>query len=541
MDIMIRGINSDLQAIIDSLAEGKETAAAILAEVDSKIIEKTEEGKLYKSEIENNKQDIKALEAEIRDLEKDLDDLNTRFGQKDLDAMLEAGNREINAKMTEKHTQITKHRQKIGELTEKGRSIRELLTSLKKDKATKEKKLEEATTVFNYYNNSISKLTEYAEENPNSLEAFGASEEDFTSTDDLAEESDMIFEEITPAVTDEITFDEENQETAADLILEETETEEVAEEELVEEPTEEVVEESTEEEEETVLPIEPIIEESVLPAFDAIVPEVNNDFFEPIIPENTLVEEPIQEVNEQPENPELNEGLDNFIVATEEANDELSKFLTDNNFDATKFNDLETTRLNFDLANAKKVLNVLRDNQIELEHIYDSSAIFNANSEELSKVITKLLLADQRTSNISLVLGALSLVDANKLGEVITNYGADIKDANITDIVLKASGTPITVDLSYINDLGYTQEEISGMTSTLPLATLEGLTIFKSITKTNYNNLNKFNINNIKEVFSGYAHTFLINPSRFDAILDKYDPEDLVRCLEKNAAVIEKL
>ena len=44
-----------------------------------------------------------------------------------------------------------------------------------------------------------------------------------------------------------------------------------------------------------------------------------------------------------------------------------------------------------------------------------------------------------------------------------------------------------------------------------------------------------------KEVFVNHTHMFFINPDRFKAIFEKYDKADLVRCIEKNAAVVEKL
>jgi hypothetical protein len=34
---------------------------------------------------------------------------------------------------------------------------------------------------------------------------------------------------------------------------------------------------------------------------------------------------------------------------------------------------------------------------------------------------------------------------------------------------------------------------------------------------------------------------FLLNPDNFKSIFDKYDEADLVRCIEKNSAVVEKL
>ena len=49
------------------------------------------------------------------------------------------------------------------------------------------------------------------------------------------------------------------------------------------------------------------------------------------------------------------------------------------------------------------------------------------------------------------------------------------------------------------------------------------------------------NIANMKEVFMNHSNMFLMNPDRFKAIFVKYDQADLVRCIEKNHNVIEKL
>jgi hypothetical protein len=64
---------------------------------------------------------------------------------------------------------------------------------------------------------------------------------------------------------------------------------------------------------------------------------------------------------------------------------------------------------------------------------------------------------------------------------------------------------------------------------------------FPEIVLANYNTLKKFNINNLNECITKYPHRFTFNPSKFALILDKYDPEDLVRCINKNAQVIDKL
>ena len=99
----------------------------------------------------------------------------------------------------------------------------------------------------------------------------------------------------------------------------------------------------------------------------------------------------------------------------------------------------------------------------------------------------------------------------------------------------------MTVDINYLKDLDFTEEEVVQMNGTLSKVVLDDITCFKGIININYNMLKSFEISNIKEVFMKHAHMFLLNPDRFETILSKYDPEDLVRCIEKNAAVIEKL
>ena len=65
--------------------------------------------------------------------------------------------------------------------------------------------------------------------------------------------------------------------------------------------------------------------------------------------------------------------------------------------------------------------------------------------------------------------------------------------------------------------------------------------MFSRIVKENFEYLNKMNISNIKDVFMNHSNMFLMNPDRFKSIFIKYDQADLVRCIEKNHNVIEKL
>ena len=95
--------------------------------------------------------------------------------------------------------------------------------------------------------------------------------------------------------------------------------------------------------------------------------------------------------------------------------------------------------------------------------------------------------------------------------------------------------------MKYLEELEITNEEITNMQNTLSKNVLESLELFPNIIKENFNILKEVGISNYKEIFLNHTHMFLMNPNRFRAIFDKYDPTDLIRCLEKNGAIIEKL
>lgn len=95
--------------------------------------------------------------------------------------------------------------------------------------------------------------------------------------------------------------------------------------------------------------------------------------------------------------------------------------------------------------------------------------------------------------------------------------------------------------MNYLKDLGLTEDEITIMNGTLDAGVIESTSFFPTIIEVNYNFLKEIGISNYKDIFMKHTHMFLLNPDRFKAIFDKYDHADLIRCLEKNGAVIEKL
>ena len=87
--------------------------------------------------------------------------------------------------------------------------------------------------------------------------------------------------------------------------------------------------------------------------------------------------------------------------------------------------------------------------------------------------------------------------------------------------------------MEYLFDLGFSLEEVNNIKSKYKGNEIEKLEFFPRLVKDNYNYLKSYGINHI--------NMFFMNPDKFRSIFNKYDRADLVRCIEKNDAVLEKL
>ncbi len=95
--------------------------------------------------------------------------------------------------------------------------------------------------------------------------------------------------------------------------------------------------------------------------------------------------------------------------------------------------------------------------------------------------------------------------------------------------------------MEYLFDLGFSLEEINNLKSKYDQKNIEKLEFFSRLVSTNYNYLKSYGIKNIKVCFINHLKMFFINPDKFRSIFNKYDKNDLVRCIEKNDQVLEKL
>lgn len=446
---LVTEINNKLKNIISELEAKKNECESTLANVKTKIDQKIEEAKRYKLDVDNAKAKIKTLEEEIKTLEIDLADLNERFGKKDLNAVVEAGNREINAKMIAKQNEITRYREKIGELTEKARAIKDLLINLKKDKEIKSARLENYIKATNYYSRELNRVIDFASENPDTLDDVSSNYEKTDYSSDINLDS-PVFDEISKMEdssddlyeekTKEGSYEPELQKMDFKALNDSIDSEYAS---IFGTPLEE---DNKEEKAQESAPLD-LEEENVFEKKDLSDEEIpdNSLTFEPI-KEEELNAEPIKE--ELPKEDRISASSLIDSESDKKDNSELINLFTENGVDFYSFNEQDQKLLieNFNKEMYKKVFDVLKKNNISLNYIYDAANIFTVGTpSELEHVITKLLLASQTTLNISYVLSALPLINSFDLSEVIKSYGPSVSNANIADLIIKAK---------HLNDMG---------------------------------------------------------------------------------------
>ncbi|HHX33199.1 MAG TPA: hypothetical protein GX713_03135 [Mollicutes bacterium] len=435
MNTIIEEINVKLNKIIEDLSENKKTTEEALTKVNASIKEKIKEAKKHKKQVDQAKNEIKTLEDEITSLKNDLTDLQEKFGKKDLKGIVEAGNKEINAKIQDKQNLINKEKVKISELTAKARSIKDLLINLKKDKNIKEERLENYTSAFNYYEEELNKIISYSSDNAENLEVKVEEVEEVPvyNFDGDIDESE-VFDEIL-SIDNSINKREEPKE---ETNLEEDDKE-------LDQDIDEV------ELEEEIKPDNEFLDKLKKTSFEldeleeTIDLEYNNIFGE------ELEEEKVEEEKET-EMPKTNifdkniteEEISNVELPNvfgNETEEDVEGFFEEFNLDFNRFDNdsQELLKNNFDKEKYSDIINLLKDNNIDLTNLYNSPNVLSeGNVENLKQTINSLLLSGQSTVNVGLVLNSLSKVNNDKLNNVINSYGGELNGANITDIVIKS-------------------------------------------------------------------------------------------------------
>lgn len=204
MDSMIKEINDNLKAILETIKDNRDNSINTLDNIQNQMDKKVEEAKKYKIQVDASKEKISDLEDENKSLELSLKELNDKYSKMNLVGLIEAGNREIKSKINENIGAINKEKEHIQELTNRARTIKDLLINLKKDKTIKEEKLENIKIVYEYYSERINEVINYAFNHANNLSdyksvSYSNDEESFINedtVDDKELENTMVFDEI---------------------------------------------------------------------------------------------------------------------------------------------------------------------------------------------------------------------------------------------------------------------------------------------------------------------------------------------------------
>ena len=84
-------------------------------------------------------------------------------------------------------------------------------------------------------------------------------------------------------------------------------------------------------------------------------------------------------------------------------------------------------------------------------------------------------------------------------------------------------------------------ETITDLNASIPDSLKERMNTNNQIVKENLKYLKELGIKNYEEVFLTYYDMFLLDPSTFQSIFDKYDPDDLIAKVKKNIHIVEIL
>ena len=497
----INEINGRLKSILNELSNEKDELSSALEVVQQRIDSKIDEAKGYKTNVDEYKAHIAGLEEEIASFEKDLNDLKENYGNKGLDAIVEVGTKEINAKIVSRQKEIAKQVEKINELTDRARTIKELLINLKKDKKDKKDRFDSVSIALEYYSGELNKIIEYSENNSESLVYLPITDEEVETDVPIIDEpidDSPVFDEI--ASIDKEESSEDTDETSEEKKDDEVEAEETTDKEISNESDLVKEEESPELENDSSLFLKD--EDMNLNSFDSkfdfkLDDDNQNIFDEKTSEEDLIKEEDLEDTHfddtisslfatqkdntidfktlndsidkeyenifgkslesDEDKSNEVNDfkflnrkeedghtGLTNLDIfgnsSKKNSPDIVSNFFITNKLDFDRFSEdnQKYIRSVFSPISFTKVLEVLRKNNIELDAIYTNPNVFEMDSSELDSIISKLLISGQSVHNISLVLGTLPKITLIDLNEVINSYGMNVSNADITDIIIKA-------------------------------------------------------------------------------------------------------
>ena len=205
--------------------------------------------------------------------------------------------------------------------------------------------------------------------------------------------------------------------------------------------------------------------------------------------------------------------------------------------DISRFDEisLNIVNANLDVENGKRIIDVLENHFIDTNNIYNSPTILvTMEPDALDEELSLLEHAGCMATTLNYIFKYLDKIDISKLREKVTGP---------TDSIIKVLYDCITerqtVNISEVLEL--TPEATSTLEANLDAKEYNIMCAFPEVIKANYDTIKNLHVDDPVKCITEHPKRFMNNPDIFDDILDKYDTPDLVRCINKNPAVIDKL
>lgn len=561
MKELINIVNSKIQAVIDELKNQKTMLENKLKTVEVEIETKVNAANTCRANVEESSNTISELEDGITKLKKDLQELHDKFDSAGFTELLEAGNKEINGKIIENNTKIAEQQELIRRYSEEAQSLKDELTALKDSKSNLETELNNTMVALKYYSKKIDDMTITAIEHADKLSDIVILDDDNNEISDVDVNKVIdgtIFDEIDHISSGDKQFSEQELEDILNTKEEPTKEEKIEEDlsktqaldaaiietqELIntdnEIPNVEELEEATSLNVTNEAPQEEIKEEPTNAMPEVVDVPLKEDFKEA---QPISVEEFEKTMNldiSTPEEPTNNniQGIKDTFKDINNSSSDIKDKLNTLGLDPTKFSDTDLSILNssLDVDKASKIIDVLDSHFIDSKNIYSNPEILITMSPDvLDEELDILERSGCIASTIVYVFKYLDQIDINKLREKVTGQ---------TDCIIKVLYDCVTeketTNISEVLELD--DEETKVLESNLDAKEYNILCTFPEIVKANYDTIRNLHVDNPAKCITEHPKRFMNNPDVFDDILDKYDTPDLVRCINKNPAVIDKL
>lgn len=95
--------------------------------------------------------------------------------------------------------------------------------------------------------------------------------------------------------------------------------------------------------------------------------------------------------------------------------------------------------------------------------------------------------------------------------------------------------------MGFLKELDFTKEEILQVENSITDLVMNELISSRELVVHNIKYLKDLGVENFKDVFIKFSGMFLMDPSKFAGVFNKYNKEDLINKIKENIAIVEFL